>query len=168
MKRVRSAGTAGQMRTSSSWFNFLWSHPESETETMNSLTAQNTRPAEWQISRAHDERARAPVMPYIKDEGEAIWAQKLRTDVPLTWTGLKPSSGRGYQDPRPILVSNITRVTCTTAEKYKRFFFSWLWDPVLCGNYASWFVRMTSLCGRTTEEWRRMQSLPSFRAVGKV
>ncbi|XP_058251619.1 BCL2 associated agonist of cell death b [Hemibagrus wyckioides] len=46
MKRVRSAGTAGQMRTSSSWFNFLWSHPESETETMNSLTAQNTRPAE--------------------------------------------------------------------------------------------------------------------------
>ncbi|KAK3546417.1 hypothetical protein QTP70_026377 [Hemibagrus guttatus] len=46
MKRVRSAGTAHQMRTSSSWFNFLWSHQESDTETTNSLTAQNTRPAE--------------------------------------------------------------------------------------------------------------------------
>ncbi|XP_053485082.1 BCL2 associated agonist of cell death b [Ictalurus furcatus] len=30
MKRVRSAGTACQMRTSSSWFNFLWSHQESD------------------------------------------------------------------------------------------------------------------------------------------
>ncbi|KAB5579340.1 hypothetical protein PHYPO_G00193940, partial [Pangasianodon hypophthalmus] len=46
MKRVRSAGTACQMRTSPSWFNFLWSHQESDTETVSSLTAQNTRPAE--------------------------------------------------------------------------------------------------------------------------
>ncbi|MCJ8731553.1 hypothetical protein PDJAM_G00200830 [Pangasius djambal] len=46
MKRVRSAGTARQMHTSPSWFNFLWSHQESDTETVSSLTAQNTRPAE--------------------------------------------------------------------------------------------------------------------------
>ncbi|XP_060730511.1 BCL2 associated agonist of cell death b [Tachysurus vachellii] len=46
MKRVRSAGTGRQMHTSSSWFNFLWSHQESDTENMSSLTAQNTRPAE--------------------------------------------------------------------------------------------------------------------------
>ncbi|XP_047677903.1 BCL2 associated agonist of cell death b [Tachysurus fulvidraco] len=44
MKRVRSAGTDRQMHTSSSWFNFLWSHQESDTENMSSLTAQNTRP----------------------------------------------------------------------------------------------------------------------------
>ncbi|KAF4089190.1 hypothetical protein AMELA_G00064040 [Ameiurus melas] len=30
MKRVRSAGAAGQMRTSPSWFKFLWSHQESD------------------------------------------------------------------------------------------------------------------------------------------
>ncbi|XP_060792203.1 BCL2 associated agonist of cell death b [Neoarius graeffei] len=46
MKRVKSAGTACQMHTSRSWFNFLWSHQESESETMSSLTVQDTRPAE--------------------------------------------------------------------------------------------------------------------------
>ncbi|KAI5104278.1 BCL2-antagonist of cell death b isoform 2 [Silurus meridionalis] len=46
LKRVRSAGTTRQMHTSPSWFNFLWSHKESDTETMSSLSAQNTRPAE--------------------------------------------------------------------------------------------------------------------------
>ncbi|KAM9500683.1 BCL2 associated agonist of cell death b [Clarias gariepinus] len=43
MKRVKSAGAATQMRTSLSWFSSLWSHKESDTET---LSAQNTRPAE--------------------------------------------------------------------------------------------------------------------------
>ncbi|KAI4895763.1 hypothetical protein NFI96_024064, partial [Prochilodus magdalenae] len=46
MKRVRSAGTARQMHTSPSWFAFLWSHKESDSETSSSLTAPDTRPAE--------------------------------------------------------------------------------------------------------------------------
>ncbi|XP_036453478.1 BCL2 associated agonist of cell death b isoform X1 [Colossoma macropomum] len=46
MKRVRSAGTARQMHTSPSWFAFLWSHKESDSEASSSLTAPDTRPAE--------------------------------------------------------------------------------------------------------------------------
>ncbi|XP_026869806.2 BCL2 associated agonist of cell death b isoform X1 [Electrophorus electricus] len=46
MKRARSAGAARQMHTSPSWFAFLWSHKESDTETSSSVTAPDTRPAE--------------------------------------------------------------------------------------------------------------------------
>ncbi|XP_007248160.3 BCL2 associated agonist of cell death b isoform X2 [Astyanax mexicanus] len=40
MKRVRSAGAARQMQNSPSWFAFLWSHKESDSE------ASSSRPAE--------------------------------------------------------------------------------------------------------------------------
>ncbi|KAL7875993.1 hypothetical protein AOLI_G00109560 [Acnodon oligacanthus] len=46
MKRVRSAGAARQMHASPSWFTFLWSHKESDSEASSSLTAPDTRPAE--------------------------------------------------------------------------------------------------------------------------
>uniref|UniRef100_A0AAY3ZWL1 Uncharacterized protein n=1 Tax=Denticeps clupeoides TaxID=299321 RepID=A0AAY3ZWL1_9TELE len=45
MKRVLSAGTAKQMRTSSSWLGILWSHKESEGEANSGLKATGARTA---------------------------------------------------------------------------------------------------------------------------
>lgn len=115
MRKVKSAGTASQMRTSRSWFTYLWSHQESDSETMSSLTTQNTRPAEWRISRPRA-RESALVMPYIKDEEEALRTRKRRrTDALSSWTSLNPSSGfwtdHSFQHHW---------VTFTTAEKQKK------------------------------------------------
>ncbi|XP_063043414.1 BCL2 associated agonist of cell death b [Engraulis encrasicolus] len=46
MKRVKSAGTTRQMRTSFSWFTSLFSHKETEGDTSGSITASETRAAE--------------------------------------------------------------------------------------------------------------------------
>ncbi|KAL2079716.1 hypothetical protein ACEWY4_025460 [Coilia grayii] len=46
MKRVRSAGTARQMRTSFSWFTSLFSHKETDGDTSTSITASESRTAE--------------------------------------------------------------------------------------------------------------------------
>lgn len=140
MKRVKSAGTARQMRQSPSWFAFLWSHKESDAE---------SRHTEW--STVNEEREKRTTVHNNWWRNKRMHCCEESDFKPFSWTALRPVTVEkhdwfltGMCYPTKMTKNGESPqalgILCSKSHEYEKLNISLLKAQTFCNSATSVFI----------------------------